>query len=448
MCGSGEPHAALGLNKTLLHRAPHVLNEGVTRRSDNLLLLTIQYSYNLPSAKVNVGVSRFSTVDSQSPRVAVIANAPAPYTTAVYRQVSYRANVNLNVFYCSGPHRNRPQKWKDGTSDYQSTVLRGIHLYLRGSGRDPIHVNPSIFQSLSRFEPDAIVVGGYSNPTMLAAIIFAETKGIPYVLSMDGVGTGGNMLWIRPCLRVIVERASSYIAGADDAANFLIDLGADPKRVFVVPCVTDLRHLNELAMTRSTTVLGNGTCRRNESKTVLFVGRLVQEKGILDLIEAFAKLRESGAPLRLKIVGKGPIKGLILRLIQPYRDCVTQIDYIDSIDEMVDTFVESDVLVLPSLREPFGIVAPEVYVCGIPVVVSDRCGCRTILPRSPWVTIFRAGDVDTLVTSMNGALQLDARSGSRARSEEVEGFVRQYSVSELASGFERAVLRSIEFSDK
>lgn len=124
--------------------------------------------------------------------------------------------------------------------------------------------------------------------------------------------------------------------------------------------------------------------RRNyasdNEKIVMFVGRLVQEKGVSILIDAVPKILHYYNDVKFVIAGKGP-------QLDYLKDKANQMGIAHKIyftgyvadDKLLKLYKCADVAVFPSTYEPFGIVALEGMVSGIPVVVSDVGGLGEII---------------------------------------------------------------------
>jgi len=130
----------------------------------------------------------------------------------------------------------------------------------------------------------------------------------------------------------------------------------------------------------------------DDEKLVLFVGRLVQEKGVVFLLKAFPKVLESFRA-KLVIVGDGYLK-------QPLQDMAYQMGvgqqvyltgFLDE-QEKRALYSSADVLVVPSLYEPFGIVALEGMASGVPVVVSNVGGLGEIVEHDRNGVLVYPGD--------------------------------------------------------
>ena len=110
----------------------------------------------------------------------------------------------------------------------------------------------------------------------------------------------------------------------------------------------------------------------NRSLQVLFVGALIQRKGISYLMDAIDRL---GAEVELTIVG---------RRFQPNQqvdEALSRVRWFESLShgQVLDLMMESDVLILPSLCEAFGLVVTEALACGLPVVVTPNVGAADLV---------------------------------------------------------------------
>jgi glycogen(starch) synthase len=125
-----------------------------------------------------------------------------------------------------------------------------------------------------------------------------------------------------------------------------------------------------------------------EEKIVLYVGRLVYEKGIHVLINAVPRVLEK-VNAKFVIVGSGYMKEQLLNIVRSMRleHKVLFLGFVD--DETLRGLQRcADVSVVPSLFEPFGIVALEAMAAKSPVVVSDTGGLSEIVDHD--VTGFKA----------------------------------------------------------
>jgi len=127
------------------------------------------------------------------------------------------------------------------------------------------------------------------------------------------------------------------------------------------------------------------------------VGRLDREKGIAVLLEAFAAARRRLPAVRLVIAGKGALE-TELRERASHLGVDQSVVFTGYVAGGVLGHVYhcSDVLVVPSLYEPFGIVALEGMICGLPVIASATGGLTEIVEDGVSGLLFRPGDAGEL----------------------------------------------------
>lgn len=124
--------------------------------------------------------------------------------------------------------------------------------------------------------------------------------------------------------------------------------------------------------------------RRNfasdNEKIIFFVGRLVNEKGAQVILEAMPKIILNYYDVKLVIAGKGPETGRLKEkaALLGISGKVYFTGYIDDAS-LLKLYKCADIAVFPSLYEPFGIVALEGMVAGVPVVVSDTGGMGELI---------------------------------------------------------------------
>ena len=132
----------------------------------------------------------------------------------------------------------------------------------------------------------------------------------------------------------------------------------------------------------------------------LFVGRLVPEKGVGTLLEAWASL---GQQLPLKIVGDGPLAGAAEEAAERYQT----ISYLGqkSKGEVTELMQHAALLVFPSeWFEPFGLVIAEAFAAGTPVVAADSESVKALVEEGVTGRFFEAGSSHSLVTVVREVL--------------------------------------------
>lgn len=145
-----------------------------------------------------------------------------------------------------------------------------------------------------------------------------------------------------------------------------------------------------------------------EEKVVLFVGRLVYEKGVHVLVNAIPKILEK-VNAKFVIVGNGYMKDTLLEHIKRmgFAHKVLFTGFVDN-ETLRNIQKCADVCVVPSLFEPFGIVALEAMAAKTPVIVSDTGGLSEIVEHDVTGVKVYPGDPDSLAWGVLRVLLDDA----------------------------------------
>jgi len=110
-------------------------------------------------------------------------------------------------------------------------------------------------------------------------------------------------------------------------------------------------------------------------KNFLSVGRFSEEKNIFFMLDVFKKAVGSNQGWGLILVGNGPQKADIESYIQKNNITNIFLAGFKQKEDIPQFFAISDVLVLPSISEPWGLVVNEAMAAGLPVLLSKKCGC-------------------------------------------------------------------------
>lgn len=165
---------------------------------------------------------------------------------------------------------------------------------------------------------------------------------------------------------------------------------------------------------------------KQKEKLVLFAGRLDEVKGIMRLIEAFAKIIERIPSARLIVAGTGSIQHC-LELAYPYWSRITFTGFLPK-ERLRELYAISNVGVVPSIFEEFGYVAGEMMLGEVPVVVSNTSGLKEIVLDKRFGLFFEYGEdgkFDDLVDKITYLLSQRYSRNKRGR----ERILREYSFS-------------------
>jgi glycosyltransferase involved in cell wall biosynthesis len=364
-------------------------------------------------------------------RIAVIANMVDPNRVALYERVARQAGIELLVVYETGMEANR--SWEVRADlPYRHIRLRSASIDLRRLRTDAyLHVTVRPLEPIRSFQPDVVVGAGggiWSSPANIAAFAARRRNGwafIPWWGSFPKDQPSIARRLSEPWVRHFVSHSDLCLAYGTRAAQELERLGVAPTAIRCVPNAVPLGE--------------PGTPRRRPNHPVrfLFVGQLIPRKGIAELIDAFSQLPEG----ELYIAGDGPLRPLVNRAVQGGR-----VTYTGQLDRpgLQRLYADSDVLVLPSRYEVWGLVINEALEHGLPVIATQAVGAVDDLVRDDvngYVT--RTGDVDDLREAMARIAGWDEVRWRSAATVGVET-VERWSIEAAARAFVDACRASVE----
>lgn len=242
----------------------------------------------------------------------------------------------------------------------------------------------ALLRRLRAFRPNVLILTGYYDPAQLALLLWAKATGIRVILQHESTAAdharGGPKEWLK---RRIVGLCDGFFCFGNQSADYLIQLGADPGRILVRRNAVDndtLRRAYERARPDRTA----GQQRLGlRPRNFVFVGRLVAAKNLPALLTAFAEARAQlpgATDWGLVLLGDGPERST-LRARADALGLTGDVHLLAGRPwyRVPDVLALADVLVLPSRSEPWGLVVNEAMACGLPVIVSNRCGCASEL---------------------------------------------------------------------
>ncbi len=142
-----------------------------------------------------------------------------------------------------------------------------------------------------------------------------------------------------------------------------------------------------------------------DAPMISFAGRLVYEKGVQHAVAAVPRLRLRHPGLRLVVAGDGPYRPELQRLAAELgvADAVTFTGFLGG-HELPALMAASDCYVVPSIYEPFGMVALEAAAVGTPVAVADTGGLAEIVEPGRTGVVFGPADPEALADAVSSLL--------------------------------------------
>lgn len=337
---------------------------------------------------------------------------PIQHFVPLYRALAARSDVQLCVFYASrvGLDRyfdNEMQTeiaWKiDLLADYPHVFLPGADAAKRSDLL--ARLDPDLGHALGEFDPDTVMVYGYSMAVARRAARWANDNRRRLIMISDSELRDPRPLLKRIAKQFIVRRhyarVDAFLAVGDENARYYRHYGAPPERIFRSPFTIDETSYREAA-TRREAARADLIERHHlpdDALLALFVGKLSNRKRPQDLVEAVARLRDRAArPVHALLAGGGELADELAERISSEGIPAHLLGFVN-VDVLPMLYAGCDVLVHTSQADPHPLVCSEAACIGLPMVLSDRIGAEgptDIARRGENAFVYKCGDVSVL----------------------------------------------------
>lgn len=369
-------------------------------------------------------------------KVLYLTNVPSPYRVDFFNSLG--ADCDLTVVYERHRASDRDPSWRGpAATTFTERYLRGLPV------RSDAALCPSILRYVSDRSFDIVVIGGYSTPTAMLAIVLLKLLRRPYVLNADG-GFMREDSWVASRIkRYFIGGARRWLSTGATTTRYLTHYGAREGQVCQYPftSLTTSDLLDEplspeqRATVRKSLGIGEGRC-------VLSVGRFIPLKGF-DLLIRAAKQFEPN--IDVYVVGGKPTPeylGLCSIL------SVSNVHFKDfcSPTKLRQYYQAADVLVFPTRSDVWGLVVNEAMAQGLPVITTDKCvaGIEMIKPGVNGYLI-AADDSDGIAEATSRVLDLSDERAQQMRVEALQTASR-FTIETMASAHIKCFEEMIEHS--
>ena len=344
-------------------------------------------------------------------KVFVLTDIPSPYQVEFFNEIEARGVCELEVGYLRG---------HDPRRHWQTESIRHQAIELDSSTGALSHVREATRAA------DLVVFNYYRHLHAEELIEQRARQGAPWCFWGERPGFR-QPAWAGRILRKwklsSLHSSAAPIWGIGEFAvdGYRKEFGG-ARAYFNLPYFSDLERF------------GPWITRMKRDQTVfLFVGSLIERKGVDLLARAFVRLAREESNVRLKIAGEGKLRASIAETLRPVQERVEFLGF-KSWDELPELYATADVLCVPSRYDGWGLVVPEGLASGLPVIATDRMGAALEFVRegsNGW--LIAAGDEDAILGAMREAARLPDLSVLRAEAKE------SVSRHTLAHGVERFV---------
>jgi glycosyltransferase involved in cell wall biosynthesis len=298
----------------------------------------------------------------------------------------------------------------------------------------------AVFKVFKNIKPDLLNITGYYDPAQVLLLFWAKLHGVKVVISSESNARHNPRQFVKEIIKkTILKIADGFICFGSSSTAYFLELGIQPNTI----------------LTNKAAVVDNDLLRKKYEQAVInkqqlkvklqlpqynfmYVGRLIELKNLLRLLDCFSTIQSQNWGLIL--LGEGDQKPDLERFIASKN--IQNITFLKGVNwyEVSEAMALADVFVLASTSEAWGLVVNEAMVCGLPVLVSDCCGCvEDLVKNNENGFVFDPYNKEELTEKLNFFVQNTEQikpMGEVSR-EIVTAFSPQSVALEILTGFRR-----------
>jgi glycosyltransferase involved in cell wall biosynthesis len=318
-------------------------------------------------------------------RLVILTEIISPYRIPLFNAMTERGDISPHVIFFAetDPALRQWQIYKDEIR-FSYQVLSSCR---RRVGSHNVLLNWGLGRALESAQPDVILCGGYNYLASWQGQLWAGMRSVPFLLWSESTSydSRSGRPWVEFLKTEFLKYCTGFVVPGISSKEYLISRGRREGAIFTARNAVD----NDLFMRGAKTARQNAAQTRAElnlpERYFLFVGRLVREKGVFDLLSAYASLDpQLRAGTALVLAGDGSDRQRLeerAKSISPGR--VLFPGFVHR-DQLAAYYALAEMLILPTYTDTWGLVVNEAMACGLPVLVSRAAGCAADLVRDGW----------------------------------------------------------------
>jgi glycosyltransferase involved in cell wall biosynthesis len=374
-------------------------------------------------------------------RLVIITEIIAPYRIPVFNALTRRDDVDPYIIFLSETDSSL-REWEIPKQEIEFSY-EVLPSFRRRLGKYNVLVNRGVTRALRDSSPDVLICGGYSYVASWQAASWCRRNQVPLVLWVESTSRDRRRGYrgVEHLKKRFITLSDRFVVPGRSAAEYLRTFGVTSDSIYHAPNAVD----TELFAT--TPLMHTKPDPRLPERFFLYVGRLVREKGVFDLLAAYEKLTpEVRDKFGLVVAGNGVERSHLEQRARSIRPGTIVFTGFQQKDELASLYARAHALIFPTHSDPWGLVVNEAMACGLPIIATSVAGCVADLVEDGWNgRITPSGNVSQLAAAMDSlahnpeareAMSANSRARSRKYSPEAcaHGLAQAATAMEFASG--------------
>ncbi|MGH9643340.1 MAG: glycosyltransferase, partial [Terriglobales bacterium] len=290
-------------------------------------------------------------------RVLILSEIIAPYRIPVFNALARDERVDLHVVFLSETDTGLRQ-WRVYKDEirFPYEVLPSTRFR---AGKTSLLLNWKLRACLEKFSPQAIICGGYNYVASWGALWWAKSRETDLILWSESNqhDTRSGLGLVESLKNYFVSRCDRFVVPGKASREYLQSLGVDETKVSVAPNAVDnawFQSQSEIVRKRPYEFCAKLAL---PPRFLLFAGRLVPQKGVFDLLEAYARLDgDIRANVGLVFAGDGPSKGELKRRAKKISPGSIRFAGFLHREDLSGAYALAEALILPTHSDTWGLV--------------------------------------------------------------------------------------------
>lgn len=244
-----------------------------------------------------------------------------------------------------------------------------------------IPYQPGLIKTIKSLRPDVLISDGFFQWSY-STLFLRATKSIPHVMCYERtMHTERNAQKIRTLYRRLALRWIDVVCCSGSLCqDYVRSLG------FKKPLTSGFMVADTESFKKRYNLLKK---KENENPQInyLFVGQLIERKGIIQLIEVWKEFTKMNTGVKLTVIGKGELEAYIKEEIVKHN--IKSINFLGVVnyDDIYKHYHDADIFILPTLEDNWSLVVPEAMASALPIITSIYNGCypELVTKRNGWV---------------------------------------------------------------
>lgn len=316
---------------------------------------------------------------SVRPLLVVVTNIPTPYRLHEFRTLRCELEnrgIDFEAIFLSSTEPERYWSFSSDQYGFSHQIAPGYSLSVKGKA---FLFNPGVIWAQTRRPPTWLWLGGcWYLPTVVALSWLVSLRRKPWLLGWTISHALDRHTLSTPFLirlrHFVLQRYHGWVVPGIRAASYVNQLVGRNASTITFPQTVDETSYRDCVaeLRRDRDALRAKYALSRDERVCLWPARLSPEKGILPFLDA---IRPSGGSLyTILVAGEGPQRSEIESWLANHPEIRVRLLGHQDEGHLLELYALSDVLLLPSLSEPYGFAAVEGLWAGLPLVLSDRAG--------------------------------------------------------------------------